>query len=313
MEKKETGNSRYWKSIFLAAFFIITIVMISVFAGVEPLSTYKNKAVTYFYTVKAEGLDQHSNLFVGKPPITTLPVAKTNPPAATTKPATSTATVGINRNSGINNNYFLGLVKAPEGVLGGNNCYSEFIVLINNEQAADPTYAELVEFLRSDGTDLYPYQYTVSLPGFFYGTAESKIDLAYIKDIIDGKEQPKDPKVCADFAERLHNEAEQAGIRCAYVSLELTGYTDPYGYGTTSDTSHALTAFQTTDRGLVYIDDTGISGTAGPARCDKIIEVKIGEEYVPYSIFHEAGWSDTWGGMGTVTDIYLTWDGEWIN
>jgi len=310
MWNKAAGNSRYGTSIFLMVFSLMTIVMVPAFAGVEPLSTYKNKAVSYFSTAKVNGLDQDTNLFVERPSITTLPVVKTNPPAAATKPAISTATAGINRNSGIYNDYFLGLVKTPEGVLGGNNCYGEFIVLINNEKATDTTYAELVEFLRIDKTDGYPYKYVISIPGFYYGTAESKIDLVYIKNIIDGQDQPEEPKICADFAERLHNEAEMAGLRCAYVSLKMAGYTDLSGHGISADAGHTLVAFQTTDRGLVYIDDTGISGS-GPVSCDKIVKVQTGEEFIPVSIFHETGWGDTWDSMGIVTDIFLTWDGEW--
>ncbi|MFA5760632.1 MAG: hypothetical protein WC877_02625, partial [Dehalococcoidales bacterium] len=91
----------------------------------------------------------------------------------------------------------------------------------------------------------------------------------------------------------------KAGIRCGYISLDFDD-----GVG------HALNVFETIDRGLVYIDCTGISGY-GPSNCDKIVNVKNGEHYVPISLFPEAGWSSTWGDMGIVTDIYITWDGEW--
>jgi len=48
------------------------------------------------------------------------------------------------------------------------------------------------------------------------------VDFTKIQNIIDRTAQPKHPDICADFAERLHNDAEMAGIRCAYVSLELS-------------------------------------------------------------------------------------------
>lgn len=51
--------------------------------------------------------------------------------------------------------------------------------------------------------------------------------------------------VCADFAEMLHNNAEASGIRAAWVGVEFV-----VGEG------HALTAFNTTDKGLVYVDCT---------------------------------------------------------
>jgi ribosomal protein L37AE/L43A len=200
--------------------------------------------------------------------------------------------------SNIIGDYYLGLVYTPEGVLGGSECYGEFIVLINNEKAVDPSYNQLITFLQQDRTDQFPYQYTLDVLEFYYGTAESRIDLEYINDIISGISQPSAPRICADFAERLHNEAEMAGIRCAYVSVDLSGV------------GHALNAFQTTDRGLIYIDDTGVGGY-GPSNRDKTVDVQVGQQYIPISLFSDPGWYDTWGDMGTVTDILITWDGEW--
>ena len=64
----------------------------------------------------------------------------------------------------------------------------------------------------------------------------------------------------------------------------------------------------TTDRGVVFIEPCGI----GPSNCDKIVGVlKVGSYYIPKSLFPEPGWSSTWGDIGTVTSIYMTWDGEW--
>jgi ribosomal protein L37AE/L43A len=207
--------------------------------------------------------------------------------------------------------YYLGLVHTTEGVLSGSECYGEFIVLINNEKAADPSYNQLITFLQQDRTDRFPYYPTLYVLDFYYGTAESHIDLEHINDIISGSSQPSDPRICADFAERLHNEAEMAGIRCAYVSVNLSGYSDPFDYGIPYNTSHALNAFQTTDRGLIYIDDTGKVGGFGPSNCDKTVDIQLGQQYSPISLFPELGWSYIWGSMGTVTDILIIWDGEW--
>ena len=143
----------------------------------------------------------------------------------------------------------------------------------------------------------------------YYGTAKSHVDLTRIQGIIDGTVQPQNPDVCADFAERLHNDAEMAGIRCAYVSIDLSGYTDPNHLGIPSDTGHALNAFQTIDRGLIYVDDTN---SPGPARCVKTVNAAVGQEYQPVSLFPEAGWG-AWNSMGTVTDMQVTWDGTWNN
>jgi hypothetical protein len=218
----------------------------------------------------------------------------------------------IDPQTGVYKNYFLGLVN-DGGNLGGDGCYDDkgkFIVLINNKNAENPTYARLINFLQTDKTDQFPYKYTGLSMGSYFGTAESRVDLNRIQSIIDGAVQPNPPNVCGDFAERLHNDAEMAGIRCAYVSVDLSGYTDPYNYGIPSDSGHALVAFQTTDKGLIYIDDTN---APGPARCVKTVDVKVGQQYIPTSIFPESGWNSIWDSMGSVTNIFMTWDGSWNN
>lgn len=53
--------------------------------------------------------------------------------------------------------------------------------------------------------------------------------------------------MCGHFAQAVHNDAEEAGIKAAVVIVEFT-----------DGTLHALNAFQTTDMGLIYIDCTGI-------------------------------------------------------
>jgi hypothetical protein len=109
--------------------------------------------------------------------------------------------------------------------------------------------------------------------------------------------------VCADFAERLHNNAELAGIRCAYVSITLAG-----------NTGHACDAFQTTDRGLAYIDVTGwVADQPHPDRAVSTVSIVVGRSYTPVSLFHEAGWQDSYVSMGTVTDFQVIWDGSWNN
>jgi len=95
-----------------------------------------------------------------------------------------------------------------------NKPSGEQVHLINYNHAKDPTWKELIAFLEKDGTD----------------------DNLFIKNSF----------VCSNFAEMLHNNAEKAGIRAAFVLIELTA---PH--------SHALNAFNTIDKGLVYIDDTG--------------------------------------------------------
>jgi len=120
------------------------------------------------------------------------------------------------------------------------------IKLINYRNATDPSWDELISFLKADNTDKQPYN-----------------DLSF---------------VCSDFAEMLHNNAEANGIRAGFVGLDLKGR-EP----------HALNVFNTTDRGIVFVDCTGsdsvyqfIDGQLveiKPENNDKIAYVMKGKEY----------------------------------
>jgi hypothetical protein len=126
-------------------------------------------------------------------------------------------------------------------VVGGDG---EPIELINNPNATNPTYAELLAFLEADQTDKYSY--------------------------IVGP--PKVAYVCADFARDVHNNAEAAGIRAAWVGIDIEGEAE----------GHALNAFQTTDMGLVYIDCTGKGlwdDPVGHTRWDRRAYVEEGQAY----------------------------------
>lgn len=152
-------------------------------------------------------------------------------------------------------------VYVDGGVIVGAD--GHYITLINNPDATNPTWGGLKSFLASDDTDRQTYSYTSF--------------------------------VCADFAEMLHNNAEATGIRSAYVTIRL----GPISYYTISG-GHALNAFQTTDRGLVYIDCTApIVNYSGSA--DKIVNVEVGKPYIPESVFPHGAWR--WLSMGVVEDI----------
>ena len=77
----------------------------------------------------------------------------------------------------------------------------------------DPTYKEVITFLREDKTD------------------KNK----YIEDTYG-------VYVCSHFARDVDNNAEEAGLRCAFVELRY-----PEG-------GHAIIAFDTIDEGLAYFD-----------------------------------------------------------
>ncbi|AKB85149.1 AN1-type zinc finger domain-containing protein [Methanococcoides methylutens] len=121
----------------------------------------------------------------------------------------------------------------------------EPIELIDNEYAHDVTWDELIGFIKADDTDRLIYA--------------------------------DDSFVCADFAERLHNKAEKAGIRSAFVTIDF--YDDVDG--------HALNAFETTDKGLVYVDCTGSTQQIGELDSyDKIGYIEVGKEYGLISAYY---------------------------
>jgi hypothetical protein len=92
--------------------------------------------------------------------------------------------------------------------------FGQQVNLINNWDASDPTWQQLLSFLNADKTDSKDYS-LISFP-------------------------------CGAFAEEVHNNAEAAGIRAAWVTLDFKDNSD----------GHALNAFMTTDKGLVYVDCT---------------------------------------------------------
>lgn len=130
------------------------------------------------------------------------------------------------------------------------------ITLHNNPSARGPTWNELMTFLQQDTTDQIQYSYTSF--------------------------------VCADFAETLHNNAEKASIRAAYVLVTLSGVL------------HACNAFRTTDRGLVFIDDTN---SLIPTNCDKQVSIVVGQAYIPTALFS----SQQFWSMGTVNSYEIQW------
>jgi hypothetical protein len=135
-----------------------------------------------------------------------------------------------------------------------------YVVLRNNPAAHNPTWAELKAFLQADMTERHAY-----VPGKY---------------------------TCGDFAETLHNNAEAAGIRAGLVAIELMPANMADGV-----VNHSLNMFETTDRGLVYIDDT--SSSQG-YYADRIGDVAVGKDYVSVSIFPQPGQMQTWPSMGKV-------------
>jgi hypothetical protein len=98
----------------------------------------------------------------------------------------------------------------------------------------DPTYKEMKQFLRDDTTDEEEY--------------------------VDWEESEEGYFMCGDYSIMLKINAFKAGYRCFYVSID---FPEGIGYG------HALNAFNTTDRGIVFIDPQG----------DWVVDLKVGDQY----------------------------------
>jgi ABC-type transporter Mla subunit MlaD len=73
---------------------------------------------------------------------------------------------------------------------------------------------------------------------------------------------------CGNFAKDLHNNAEAKGIRTAFVAIQFY-----------NEISHAINAFKTTDKGLVYIDDTADSEPSPIRNLDRLVEMAKDELY----------------------------------
>lgn len=122
------------------------------------------------------------------------------------------------------------------------------------------TSRELVESLEDTLSNLQVnyarlttgYGYVLRDPGYHEMTDFLKQDETSEREYL-GNEY-----ICVDFAADVKANAAEEGLRCAYVVIEYLG-----------ETGHAIVAFDTTDRGLVYIEP----------QFDWEVEPEIGQRY----------------------------------
>lgn len=105
--------------------------------------------------------------------------------------------------------------------------------------------------------------------------------------------------VCANFAIQLHDNAEAKNIKCYIITVDLSG----------SD-GHMLTGFHTTDRGWIYVDDTGLTmdyKIQGCPSTDAYVNLIVGSDYIRNDIFPDSSgkWYHT--SMGRILS-YKIWD-----
>jgi hypothetical protein len=166
-----------------------------------------------------------------------------------------------------------GVILTKEGKIecGGDG---KAIILKNNPAANNPTFDEMVTFIKADNTD--SKEYVENRPNAY---------------------------VCSDFAEEVHNKAEAAGIKAGWVSITFLGIEE----------GHALNCFETTDRGIVYIDCTngGLDNDENEARgWDTVAYIEIGEKYGILDIDVVARLPDDYATLQY--DFYAEREEEWL-
>ena len=135
------------------------------------------------------------------------------------------------------------VVTQPHTYIGELNSYADDL----------PYYSEKIPYSKASGSSICLINYKNATDPTWEGL------IAFLqKDDTDERLYMDGLFVCADFAEMLHDNAEASGVKAAWVSVDFT-----IGEG------HALNAFNTTDKGLVYVDCTG-GGFSPPIRADPI-------------------------------------------
>jgi len=87
---------------------------------------------------------------------------------------------------------------------------------------------------------------------------------------------------CAHFSRDVNNNAEEKGLRCAYVIAFFdTGY------------PHALVAFSTTDKGLVFFEP----------QTDEKVELEIGKDYWTECVISDQSYES----IGIIVSYTLHW------
>ena len=79
-----------------------------------------------------------------------------------------------------------------------------------------------------------------------------------LRDQTDKHEYNEENYTCLNFAADFKNNAFKAGYRCGFVSIEFP-----------EEQAHAIVCFNTTDRGLIFIEPQD----------DSIVELKVGRHY----------------------------------
>ena len=175
---------------------------------------------------------------------------------------------------------FIGLVLLIEGLIfvdfmvyigATSSTFSEKVVAAY-ETGYDQGYAKTYEITYQEAHAQayekgYSREYEIGLVNVSKEEAAVRVDLHnpthkeltefLVGDATNSNEFIHNKYVCFDFAAELNNNAETNGIRSAYVRVRFDGW------------GHAVVGFETTDKGLVFIEP----------QSDREVEMVIGESY----------------------------------
>ena len=101
----------------------------------------------------------------------------------------------------------------------------------------------------------------------------------------------------SDAAMTIHNNAEAAGLRCAFVSVSFAG----------SSKSYALNEFVVSDMTTpLYVDSVNLT-TKTSGGSDTYVDLGIGKPYVRKDIYNTASTYPIDSSYGNVTNITTIW------
>jgi hypothetical protein len=119
--------------------------------------------------------------------------------------------------------------------------------LVNNEEAVDPTWPELITFLQVDDTDQYRYYDEVM--------------------------------ICGDFAEKLHNNAESYGIKAAFVAVWFENEEVGHALNAFNTTDLGLIYIDCTGESFETYSDFISVPKEYEGSCDRVAFIEVDKEY----------------------------------
>jgi hypothetical protein len=145
-------------------------------------------------------------------------------------------------------------------------CGVAYAVSVSSGNSTDP-YTISLSYTKTldNGTTMKFYETNASLYKMYIHNSPTACNATYdglVSFILDDKTDQipygDDSYVCIDYAVAVHDNAEKQNITAGLVTCDVNG------------SMHALNVFNTTDRGLVYVDCTGARAGEPVHNYDKI-------------------------------------------